>query len=355
VNTRAPVPMAAAMSSARPTPRRSVSVADSCSWLLRPVVNCGSPDSSMGRFGWLRGLDHPVASLGRRWGDDTNHSRLVAREREDYEVARSELKRRFARWRAFIADFNARPIAERDAILGPSLPPRPLASGRFTPTGHHAQGTLSQASQAPSLRRGPVRVVAGSSHHDRGGPRRPGARAGGSRRPCGAGPAAWCWSIRSTRSTAPSSAPQPRDLTKPPGADHAPVPSPGWPGARVRQAAQELAARSGVRPRLGRRAGEPAGGVVRRGRSGPLRRGISRPGTVPPRCSGRDGRRGGPSPGQSRSRCQGDFAVNVRGFCHGCSGRCGRERWCGDTMGWYRMAIRAGSATHPPTQRSVWT
>jgi hypothetical protein len=36
---------------------------------------------------------------------------------------------------AFIADFNARPIAERDAILGPGLPPRPAATGRFTPPG----------------------------------------------------------------------------------------------------------------------------------------------------------------------------------------------------------------------------
>jgi hypothetical protein len=36
---------------------------------------------------------------------------------------------------AFIADFNARPIAERDAILGPGLPPRPSATGRFTPPG----------------------------------------------------------------------------------------------------------------------------------------------------------------------------------------------------------------------------
>ena len=36
---------------------------------------------------------------------------------------------------AFIADFNARPIAERDAILGPGLPPRPAATERFTPPG----------------------------------------------------------------------------------------------------------------------------------------------------------------------------------------------------------------------------
>jgi hypothetical protein len=36
---------------------------------------------------------------------------------------------------AFIADFNSRPIAERDAILGPGLPPRPSATGRFTPPG----------------------------------------------------------------------------------------------------------------------------------------------------------------------------------------------------------------------------
>ena len=36
---------------------------------------------------------------------------------------------------AFMADFNARPIAERDAILGPGLPPRPAATGRFTPPG----------------------------------------------------------------------------------------------------------------------------------------------------------------------------------------------------------------------------
>ena len=36
---------------------------------------------------------------------------------------------------AFIADFNARPIDQRDAILGPGLPPRPAATGRFTPPG----------------------------------------------------------------------------------------------------------------------------------------------------------------------------------------------------------------------------
>jgi hypothetical protein len=35
---------------------------------------------------------------------------------------------------AFIADFNARPLAERDAILGPSRR-KPTASGRFTPPG----------------------------------------------------------------------------------------------------------------------------------------------------------------------------------------------------------------------------
>jgi hypothetical protein len=35
---------------------------------------------------------------------------------------------------AFMADFNARPLAERDAILGPSLP-KPAPSGRFTPPG----------------------------------------------------------------------------------------------------------------------------------------------------------------------------------------------------------------------------
>jgi hypothetical protein len=36
---------------------------------------------------------------------------------------------------AFMADFNARPRSERDAILGPGLPARPLATGRFTPPG----------------------------------------------------------------------------------------------------------------------------------------------------------------------------------------------------------------------------
>ena len=36
---------------------------------------------------------------------------------------------------AFRADFNSRTIAEREAILGPGLPPRPQASGRFTPPG----------------------------------------------------------------------------------------------------------------------------------------------------------------------------------------------------------------------------
>jgi hypothetical protein len=35
---------------------------------------------------------------------------------------------------AFMADFNARPLAERDATLGSSLP-RPAPSGRFTPPG----------------------------------------------------------------------------------------------------------------------------------------------------------------------------------------------------------------------------
>lgn len=41
---------------------------------------------------------------------------------------------------AFIADFNARPLAERDAILGPSLA-RPVASGRFTPPGTKPKAT----------------------------------------------------------------------------------------------------------------------------------------------------------------------------------------------------------------------
>jgi hypothetical protein len=36
---------------------------------------------------------------------------------------------------AFIADFNARPDDVRKEILGPGLPPRPTASGRFTPPG----------------------------------------------------------------------------------------------------------------------------------------------------------------------------------------------------------------------------
>ena len=34
-----------------------------------------------------------------------------------------------------MADFNARPITERDAILGPGLSPRPAPTGRFTPPG----------------------------------------------------------------------------------------------------------------------------------------------------------------------------------------------------------------------------
>jgi hypothetical protein len=38
---------------------------------------------------------------------------------------------------AFMANFNARPIAERDAILGPGLPPRPAATGKFSPPGRH--------------------------------------------------------------------------------------------------------------------------------------------------------------------------------------------------------------------------
>jgi hypothetical protein len=36
---------------------------------------------------------------------------------------------------AFIRDFNARPLSERDAILGPSLSSRRSATGRFTPPG----------------------------------------------------------------------------------------------------------------------------------------------------------------------------------------------------------------------------
>ena len=36
---------------------------------------------------------------------------------------------------AFITDFNSRPLAQRDAILGPGLLPRPQATGRFTPPG----------------------------------------------------------------------------------------------------------------------------------------------------------------------------------------------------------------------------
>jgi hypothetical protein len=40
---------------------------------------------------------------------------------------------------AFIADFNSRPIAQRDAILGPGLRPRPQGTGRFTPPGTQPQ------------------------------------------------------------------------------------------------------------------------------------------------------------------------------------------------------------------------
>ncbi len=38
---------------------------------------------------------------------------------------------------AFMADFNARPLAERDAVFGrgPAVLPRPKATGRFTPPG----------------------------------------------------------------------------------------------------------------------------------------------------------------------------------------------------------------------------
>jgi hypothetical protein len=36
---------------------------------------------------------------------------------------------------AFITDFNSRPIAQRDAVLGPSLVPRPHATSRITPPG----------------------------------------------------------------------------------------------------------------------------------------------------------------------------------------------------------------------------
>jgi hypothetical protein len=42
---------------------------------------------------------------------------------------------------AFMADFNARPIAERDAIFGPGLPPRPSTTGRFTPPGTRPKTT----------------------------------------------------------------------------------------------------------------------------------------------------------------------------------------------------------------------
>jgi hypothetical protein len=49
---------------------------------------------------------------------------------------------------AFIADFNARPMAERDAILGPGLSPRPTATGRFTPP-----GTRPKASSAKRRKR----------------------------------------------------------------------------------------------------------------------------------------------------------------------------------------------------------
>jgi hypothetical protein len=36
---------------------------------------------------------------------------------------------------SFMADFNARPMTKRDAILGPGLPSRLAATGRFTPPG----------------------------------------------------------------------------------------------------------------------------------------------------------------------------------------------------------------------------
>jgi hypothetical protein len=51
---------------------------------------------------------------------------------------------------------------------------------------------LSQAPQAPALMSGPDQGATGSSHRGRGARVRSGARAGGTQRPCGAEPAAWC-------------------------------------------------------------------------------------------------------------------------------------------------------------------
>jgi hypothetical protein len=62
---------------------------------------------------------------------------------------------------AFMADFNARPIAERDAILSPGLPPRPAATGRFTPP-----GTRPRAPSAKRRKCGKAscRCAAGAPH-----------------------------------------------------------------------------------------------------------------------------------------------------------------------------------------------
>jgi hypothetical protein len=51
---------------------------------------------------------------------------------------------------AFMADFNARPRAEREAILGrdPSPPPRPASTGRIT-----APGTRPKAPSAKRRKR----------------------------------------------------------------------------------------------------------------------------------------------------------------------------------------------------------
>ena len=50
---------------------------------------------------------------------------------------------------AFISDFNSRPIAERDAVLGPGFTPRPASIGRTTPP-----GTRPKAPSAKRRKRG---------------------------------------------------------------------------------------------------------------------------------------------------------------------------------------------------------
>ena len=73
----------------------------------------------MGRFGQLR-VRFVAAAGGRKWGDGTEDPDWAPESEEDYEVARAELKKRFAEWLGVVGiESQGTPGRRRSTTSGP--------------------------------------------------------------------------------------------------------------------------------------------------------------------------------------------------------------------------------------------